>query len=306
MGPNLRANGGGAMLQETALWYRHESSWFTDSFQQYSIAWLLISAFVGAVVGSTSRFLFEDVLRPRLGLKRDARRLLSTFTAPLMRSADTLERQINNVVRNAEKNWYCTSEYYQLSTLFTFGEYLAWVKLIERKFGFVVLEYSRAGRRVDQRLNGFFGAMSSFRYFRRWADPAAVERSAVPRRMFTAMGEVMLAPMDGGEPTVMEFSDFCVRYVNDEQFQRWFGALDAFLRAVADDDYRWDRLLLAGANLRALVAELDPSGRVGATRYVANLEDLRHDELRREAVSEFAHLLEPRRQTKPATTSPSP
>ena len=91
--------------------------------------------------------------------------------------------------------------------------------------------------------------MSSFRYFRWSKDEAPVERSLVPRKLFTAMGEVTIAD-DAG---VLEFSEFCVRYVNDGQFRRWFAELDAFLAAVCDDPYRWDRLICAGANLRALI-----------------------------------------------------
>lgn len=292
------------MLEATQLWFRPAASWLTDSFQEYSVAWLLISAFVGAVVGATTKFVFEDVLRPRLGLRRDARALLSDFTTPLLRSAGTLERQVNNLVRNVEKNWYRTSEYYRLSTLYTFGEYLAWVKLIERRFGFVVVEYSRAGRRLDQRLNGFFGAMSSFRYFRWCDDEAAVERSAVPRRLFTAMGEVMLAPqVNRDAPAVVEFSDFCLRYVRDEQFRRWFADLDAFLQCVGEDPFRLDRLIVAGVNLRALVAELDPSGQAGGDLRIANLDRIHHQEIRSAVSSEFAHLM--RRLPRPRGRRPA-
>ncbi len=292
------------MLEATQLWFRPAASWLTDSFQEYSVAWLLISAFVGAVVGATTKFVFEDVLRPRLGLRRDARALLSDFTTPLLRSAGTLERQVNNLVRNVEKNWYRTSEYYRLSTLYTFGEYLAWVKLIERRFGFVVVEYSRAGRRLDQRLNGFFGAMSSFRYFRWCDDEAAVERSAVPRRLFTAMGEVMLAPqVNRDAPAVVEFSDFCLRYVRDEQFRRWFADLDAFLQCVGEDPFRLDRLIVAGVNLRALVAELDPSGQAGGDLRIANLDRIHHQEIRSAVSSEFAHLM--RRRPRPRGRRPA-
>ena len=252
--------------------------WLTASFQQYSVAWILISAFVGGVVGSATKFVFEDVLRPRLGLRREAKAVLARFTTPLLRSSETLERQINNFVRNAEKDWYRTSEYYRLSTLHAFAEHLAWVRLIERRLGFVAIEHSRAGRRLDERLNGVFRAMSSFRYFR-WSDDGAVERSAVPRRLFTAMGEVTIV-RDDGHDGAMEFSQFCVRYVNDPQFQRWFRELDEFLAAAHDDPFRWDRLIAAGANLRALVRMLSPSSRAGRDTAVANLDRLRHTQVR--------------------------
>jgi hypothetical protein len=202
--------------------------WLTDSFEEYSVAWIL----VGGVIGSATKFLFEDVFRPQLGLRRDAKAVLARFTTPLLRSSETLERQINNFVRNADKDWYRTSDYYRLSTLYSFAEYLGWVRLIERRLGFIAIEHSDAGKRLDDGINGLFRAMSSFHYFR-WADEQAVERSTVPRRLFTAMGEVAIVGRDGGD-AVMEFSDFCVRYVNDHQFQRWFRDLDEFLASVRD------------------------------------------------------------------------
>jgi len=252
--------------------------WLTDSFEQYSVAWIVISAFVGGVIGSATKFLFEDVFRPRLGLRRDAKVVLARFTTPLMRSSETLERQINNFVRNADKGWYGTSDYYRLSTLYSFAEYLAWVRLIERRLGFIAIEHSDGGRRLDEAINGLFRAMSSFHYFR-WTQDEAVEDSAVPRRLFTAMGEVSIVRLDGDDG-VLEFSDFCVRYVNDRQFQRWFRELDEFLAAVYEDPFRWDRLIAAGANLRILVRLLERAARVGRDQRVANLDSLRHRQVR--------------------------
>jgi hypothetical protein len=252
--------------------------WLTDSFEQYSVAWIVISAFVGGVIGSATKFLFEDVFRPRLGLRRDAKAVLAQFTTPLLRSGETLERQINNFVRNADEDWYRTSDYYRLSTLYSFAEYLAWVRLIERRLGFIAIEHSRGGRRLDKAINGLFRAISSFHYFH-WTKDEAVADSAVPRRLFTAMGEVSIVRPDGDD-AALEFSEFCLRYVNDQQFQRWFHELDEFLVSARDDPFRWDRLIAAGANLRILVRLLGRTAHVGSDLPVANLDRLRHAQVR--------------------------
>jgi hypothetical protein len=274
--------------------------WLTDSFEEHSVAWILISAFVGGVIGSATKFLFEDVFRPRLGLRRDARAVLARFTTPLLRSSETLERQINNFVRNADKGWYRTSDYYRLSTLYTFAEHLAWVRLIERRLGFIAIEHSHGGRRLDHGINGLFRALSSFHYFR-WSDDEAVERSAVPRRLFTAMGEVSIVRQDGADAAV-EFSDFCVRYVTDQQFQRWFRELDEFLASAADDPFRWDRLIAAGANLRLLVRLLERPARVGRELGVANLDRLRHRQVRAILDEELTDSTRSRRWRRPGAS----
>jgi hypothetical protein len=46
------------------------SSWLTRSFDQYTVAWLLLSSIIGGVVGASVKFLFDDVLSPRLGSRR--------------------------------------------------------------------------------------------------------------------------------------------------------------------------------------------------------------------------------------------
>jgi len=90
---------------------------------------------------------------------------------------------------------------------------------------------------------------------------------------------VSIVRQDGGD-AVLEFSDFCVRYVNDQQFRRWFRELDEFLAAAGDEPFRWDRLIAAGANLRILVRLLERLAGVEGDQQVANLDRLRHEQVR--------------------------
>jgi hypothetical protein len=106
-----------------------------------------------------------------------------------MMAANRLERQINNLVRNADSGWYATSDYYRLSALYSFGEYLALVRIVERRFDYLTIESSRSGRRFNDRLNGLCRALSSFAYFRWITDIEVVDASLVPCRLMTAIGE---------------------------------------------------------------------------------------------------------------------
>lgn len=131
-------------------------TWLVSSFSQYTVGWILISSLVGGIIGASVRFAFEDVLRPWLGWWRDTDRLVKRYTTPLLRATEALERRINILVRNQQKAWYPQDEYFRLSTLFVFGEYLGWVRLLEREFGFVPYESTRRGREFYCRLNVFF------------------------------------------------------------------------------------------------------------------------------------------------------
>lgn len=267
-------------------------SWLGHPFDQFSPAWLILSALVGGVIGSGTRFLFEDVLRPRLGWRRDARHALHDVSIPLLRAAETLERQINNMVRNADKGWYASSEYYRLSTLYTFGEYLGFARIIELRFSRLAIESSRSGRRFNDRLNGLYRALTSFAYFRWCTETDAIEASLVPRRMMTAIGECMIVDGDGTE-RVRSFTDFCVKHETDPQFARWFRDLDDYLRQANKqvDTFRWDRLIAAGANLRALVVELDGRRLLGSGHSLANLDRICHHEVRQQLEKEFSDLV---------------
>jgi hypothetical protein len=274
-------------------------SWLTALMDEHTVAWVFLSAVVGGVVGASVKFLFEDLLGHRLARRRAVHEVIRSNTTPLLRAAETLERQINNFVRNRDQGWYSRSEYYRLSTLYAFGEYLGWILIIERGFGFLPYESSRAGKRFNRQLYGLFRALSSFGYFRD-ASPLVVDASQVPRRMLAAIGEVMVTG-GGGEGTdrqrVRLFTDFAVNYGRDEQFCRWFQDLDAFLRrAERRDPLEWDRLIAAGANIRGLIAHLDPKGAMVARRQLSNLPLVINEDLRSELTREFKDLLGPSRE----------
>jgi len=265
-------------------------NWLTRSFSQYTVIWLVVSSLVGGLIGSSVRFLFEDILRPRIGWQRETAQVVRRYTAPLIRSAEALERRINILVRNEKHRWFDNDEYFRLSTLFAFGEFLGWVRLVERRFGFLPFESSRRGRQFDRRLNGLFRALSSHAYFRWHADQDSIDASEIPRGMLRAIGEVMTASND--DATVMEFTDFSLQHTRDDQFRRWFLELDTFLRrAHPEDELRWDRLILAGANLRALIRFMDPTGSMVTKRFLANVDLIAAAEVRRQLQQEFPRLV---------------
>ncbi len=249
---------------------------------------LFLVSLGGGVLGASIKFGFEDVLRPFVGNRREARHLVSKYTVPLLRSAEALERRINILVNNAEHRWFETDEYFRLSTLFVFGEYFGWIRIVEQSFGFLPFESSKKGAKFNRRLNGIFRALSSHAYFRKESDQA-VSESLIERFKLTAIGEVMINA-DGNR--VIEYTDFVQRYRSDGQYRSWFEDLDAFLRAAnPDDPLRWDRLILTGAHLRALICFLDKRGNMVRFRKVSNLEHLHHPQLIASLREDFPDLI---------------
>lgn len=265
--------------------------WLTTNLQEHSLVFIVVSTALGVFVGTLAKFSVDDVLAPLLGDRREIRRVVRTYTTPLTRSAESLERRINNLVRNRGNGWYGDpNDYYRLSTLYTFSEHLVWVHLLEREFGFLPYESGARGRLFQRRLNGLFRALTSHAYFRSDdAAPDPEDGSVVPRFMLRAIGEVCLDP---GTRRPLAFTEFCVRFEGDEQFRRWFRELDATL-AAADShppSAALDRVVAAGANLRALVKFLDPKARLVTSRPAVNL-DLAREPARRALVAEFPDLV---------------
>jgi hypothetical protein len=266
-------------------------NWLTQSFQQYTVAWIVISSLVGGMIGAFVKFLFEDVLRPFFGWRRDTAAIVRRYTTPLIRSAESLERRINILVRNEQRKWFEEDEYFRLSTLYVLGEYLGWVRIVERRFGFLPFESSRRGRKFNRHLNGLFRALTSHAYFRAHPDTDAVERSVVPRLMLTAIGEAMRR--EGENDAVLGFTEFLLAYARDPQFRRWFADIESLLRSAhRSNPLCWDRLIAAEATLRALVVFLDPRGAMTASRKLANLELLVDEHVARALEEEFPHLVD--------------
>ena len=265
-------------------------NWLTRSFEEHTIVWLAISSIFGGIVGASVKFLFEDLLRPRFTWHRETAVIVRRYTTPLIRSAEALERRINILVRNHDQNWFEADEYFRLSTLYVFGEFLGWVRILERRFGFLPFESSKRGRQFNRHLNGLFRALSSHAYFRWHHDVNAVDKSQIPRLMLTAIGEAM-REKDHGD-AVLQFTEFLLAYARDPQFRRWFAEAEVLLRdAHPANSLKWDRLIATGANLRALIVFLDPNGTMVPLRDVANLDLLQHREVREDLATEFPHLM---------------
>jgi hypothetical protein len=128
-------------------------------------------------------------------------------------------------------------------------------------------------------------------FHRRWfPDVNAVDASIIPRLMLSAIGEAMTEAKD--KKAVIEFTEFVTAYANNERFRRWFLELETFLRSAHPTDaLRWDRLIAAGTNLRALVWFLDPHNKMVTRRNAENQDLLVHDEVRIELAKEMPQIL---------------
>lgn len=231
-------------------------------------------------------------------MRREARRILGQYTAPLCLAADTLESRLNNLIRNMDKNWWQTDQYYRLSTLFVFCQYLGWVRNIERRMGYIGFASDISTRELNNRLRMVWGALSSItRFFYRRKDINAVANSALPQLLLRAAGDLMIPPKttDGEAAAPVEFAKFVIRYGNDAAFRHWIGLIEPFFHA-ASQDLQWNRIILTQLGLVRLIDFLDPKHVHTRRRAPRNVDKIRDINLG--ALAGKRYFLECQRKTK--------
>jgi hypothetical protein len=252
------------------------------SFEEHSIIWILISAGIGGLIGALIKFVFEQVLGPRLQSARAARVALRKYSYPLLRAADTLDRRIENLIRFVSEKWFDdpNDDYYRISTLYLLGSYFGWCKILENE---AFLEYEISDKRAKDfsiQFNRVFKGITGFYYFQDVKDSemSSVETATVPRLALTALGELMMKKDQGKDalPTVLDFVEFARSYKDSADFKKWFSYLENLLSGLrrSKDDARWNRLVIFAINLRVFVSFLDPTSRQTAPRQIYYLKYL--------------------------------
>jgi phosphate/sulfate permease len=262
--------------------------WLYKSFQEYSVAWLLISGILGGAISFILKFFFDEIIGHYLKKKREVKKVVKHYTAPLIRTGSSLERRVNNIIRNIDKGWLKSSEYYELSTLFIFGEFFAWVYILEQRVNYLQFSSSRKTKIFENRLNGIFRAMTSLSsYFRQLPDTEEKLKSNVPRLVFRAIGEKMTKKEDG-QLYPISYSEFTESFKKEPDKYSSIVELKKFLHEVdpKQDTIKWDRLIILGANLRKLLYFLKKKRRKVPYDHFVNIELIKNKEIKAEFLNE--------------------
>ncbi len=252
------------------------------SFEEYSIIWIIISAGIGGLIGSLIDFVFNQLIAPKLQISRDSKAAIKKYRYPILRSADALDRRLENLIKFVDKKWFDDSEddYYRLSTLYLIGCYFGWSKVLEDE---AFLEYELSNKKAKQfsiQFNRVFKGLTGFYYFKdvNHSEMPDIKQASVPRLALTAIGELMLkTPKNEDEmPSVLDFVEFIRQYESSSDFKRWFRYLEQLFSNLKRDknDAKWNRLIIFFSNLREFVAFLDKEGRQTSRRRIEYLKYL--------------------------------
>ena len=262
--------------------------WFNQSFEQNSILWLILSGLIGGSIPVLLKLISEQFITYNLKRSRELRKVIQHYSSPLLRTGQSLERRVNNFIRSGDEDWILDSEYYKLSTLYVFGEFLAWVRILERKTNFLEFRSTKKTRMFERYLYGSFRALTSFAYFRKIPDKTRIGNSAIERMYLTAIGEVMIQEGDKENP-VLDFTSFVDGYYNNPNGFRWFRELENFLVQTQKDSLRWDRLILLQCNLKRFLWFMDEKKRMisDKRRVFVNMDSFKNESVKEELLKEL-------------------
>ncbi|NIS81631.1 MAG: hypothetical protein GTO14_15820 [Anaerolineales bacterium] len=254
-----------------------------QSFEENSFVWILISGGIGGIIGSLIKFLFEQVIGPRYVRATEAKVALRQYIYPILRSADALDRRLENFIRFVDRKWFDDPEddYYRLSTLYLLGSYFGWCKILEDE---AFLEYETSDKRAKEFSIHFyrvFKGITGYYYFQNVDEEEmpSIDEAVVPRFALTAIGELMIKDQDPSKTSpskVLQFIEFTKQFEQSEEFRRWFRYLEELLSGLrrAKNVAKWNRLVVFAINLRIFVSFLDTAQRHTTPRQIYYLRYL--------------------------------
>ena len=247
---------------------------FSSSFQQYSIAWIIISGVIGAFLTASTKFVFEHTL-PEWQLKRATRIAIQKYSFPLLRSARDLEATIKEVLFGTR--WNDSKDYYfRLRALYLFGRFFGWCKILSNES---VLEYvERAEIIKSKNVQMFakyyaiiFKGISNVSYFLEAEDISFAERESarIPALVISCIGDLMVKEATQSKEAfsnIITFLEFTRYYQENPEFKKWFSYLENLLSDIkkSETNAKWNRLTIFHTNLCVFIDFLNKNNKKSA------------------------------------------
>lgn len=247
--------------------------WLTQTFNNESIAWLIILATITLISGFLSSWFSYFFIRRRelndiQKLDDDKqrneriRREMVRWANPVLASVRDLQSQLRNIHEHGgylamgkdfteliNPNWSISYEYFMSSVPFLFGQYFAWVQMLQDELNFELFDTQIEKDSFFNAIHNVTRALSSF--------PPVIHYDCIGKdtQVFAlqqrAMGELLII-REGECKRCMSYPEF-ISKMSNEQFQYHFQPLIIFLDGIRpDDDCRWNRLKTTIDSLGAL------------------------------------------------------
>lgn len=234
--------------------------WFTDAFNEFSIAWLLVSSIMVVLTGVLSslltyRFVTRRELLDKLKVeeeheKKERIRLeVVKWANPILAAVKELKSRLDNILINVgylalskdykneiNVNWSISYKYFMNSTLYLFGQYFAWIGMFQQEINFELFESQREKDDFLKAIRRTSKALSSF--------PPNYSCYGKDTQLFglqqRAIGEAFIVK-EGDK--CLTYADFLIK-LEDDRFNLLIEPLKILLEGINPDneDCRWKRL----------------------------------------------------------------
>lgn len=220
-----------------------------------------VAAVIGGFAGASFKLLFEVVLGGQITHQREVAKLLMQYKVPLVSASDSLAARIENLLIAPGHQWFESSAYYRLSTLYVFCMYFALVEILNNKLLQLRLYDTRKTKRLYRSLVLVDKVLNNQMYFRKGNyDKEENGVGGLPKLICKALGELVIIENKLGEKECMSFTVFCAKMKQDASYKEWLEYLELFIRKSDEKcgNSGWDRLHLIQLALLGLSKNLDP------------------------------------------------
>jgi hypothetical protein len=248
--------------------------WLIQAFNEKSIIWLLLSSIVAMLSGFVSSWLTytyisrreileKSELENRIKKQERIRQEIIRWSNPILASVQELKGRLNNIVdegylvlskdyeRQINSSWSISYDYFMNSTLYLFGQYFCWTRMLEEELNFELFEsqiekdnFFFAMRKVSKSLSTFPPSYS--------CSGRDVQIFRLQQRV---IGELLVTVDSKDRRVVISYADFLKRLEDnsDDSFKQHFFPLQNLLEDInPESGCRWKRLLSARQALKEL------------------------------------------------------
>jgi len=231
--------------------------------------WLLVTTAVALVAGGVSGWLAAELAR-REERKRRIREEVMRWSNPIFNAVDSLHYRLRNILGNlspaldssqrdvarpVDPDWSVDHSYALESTLFLFGQYFAWIRLLQQEMRFEVFPSIAAKHEFFSAVHAVSSALA------KWPDDrvaGAGEDAQVFSLQQRAIGEALIV-RESGVARVMSYAEFLAAREADVDgtLSRRLKPLELLIIGVDPESKRWMRLQLAREAVMELRRQCD-------------------------------------------------
>ncbi len=246
----------------------------TNSFQQSTVIWILISVGLGGLISQVIKFIFEQTV-PQLQRRRASRIARRKYSYPLYHAASELLKVLEENFLSLDRNRrYSKDSYLNVKILYGFGSFFGWGRIFlresfseysELKKGVKEEEEKKAARgrwkSFDTHFYNAMYCMSDDWFFSHMKEEemslSEIESATIPRHVTNIIGDLMIKEAKFEDKTtfdVISFIEFMQKYEANAEYKKWFCYIDKLLCKLGPSDLnaRWNRLVIFCAFLGLL------------------------------------------------------